>query len=160
MANTDIKNVKPHWDTYSGRYFPVNLYKYKGDPQRIIYRSSWEKKFCKWCDDNPEIVSWASEPFAIKYVSPLDNKVHEYFVDFYIRKESNGVVEEFLVEVKPKKQLTKPKPPSKYSATAIIAYNDACKTFIINRAKFDAAQKFAAERGIKFMVATEDFIFR
>lgn len=159
MSRTNIKNVVPHWSSFSGRYFPTNLYKYIGDPQKIIYRSSWEKRFCIWCDNDPNITKWASEPFEIQYISPLDNKVHEYFVDFYVRQEREGVVTEYLVEVKPKKQLQKPVPPVIQSSKALEVYNEQCKTYIINAAKFAAAKTYAAKRGFKFIVATEDFIF-
>lgn len=159
MSRTDIKKVTPHYNTFSGRYFPENLYKYIGDPQQIIYRSSWEKRFCVWCDTSNIITKWASEPFEIKYISPIDKRVHEYFVDFYIRMENNGVVDEYLVEVKPKKQLKPPAQPKNQSAKSLEVYNAALKTYLINSAKFKAAEAYAASRGFKFIVATEDFIF-
>lgn len=158
MSKTDIKKVVPHWTSFSGKYFPKNLYKYIGDPQQIIYRSSWERKFCVWCDDCPDVTKWSSEPFEIQYVSPLDKKVHEYFVDFYIRVEVDKQVDEYLVEVKPKKQLQKPTPPKDNSIKSLEVYNEQVKTYLINSAKFAAARAYAAKRGFKFIVATEDFI--
>ena len=44
--------------------------KYKGNTNNIICRSSWETKFCNYCDLNENILEWASEEFYIKYVSP------------------------------------------------------------------------------------------
>jgi len=155
---TDIKKVVPHGQTFSGRYFPKNLWKYIGDPQKIIYRSGWEKKFCIWCDDNTDVIKWASEPFPIKYLSPLDNKVHEYFVDFYVKIEVGGKEKEFIVEVKPKKQTVKPVEPKRKTAEAMKGYIQAMNTYIINYKKFAAARQFAAQRGFTFFVATEDFI--
>ena len=58
------------------RYKPSNPEKYVGDPNNIICRSSWERKFCHWADLNPDIVKWVSEEVAIPYLSPVDNKVH------------------------------------------------------------------------------------
>lgn len=158
MSKTDIKKVVPHWTSFSGKYFPKNVYKYIGDPSQIIYRSSWEKRFCIWCDDSPEVSKWSSEPFEIQYVSPIDKKVHEYFVDFYIRVEKDGGVDEYLVEVKPKKQLKKPDPPKKNTTAALETYNEQVRTYLINSAKFAAAKVYAAKRGFKFIVVTEDFI--
>ena len=37
------------------------------------------------CDLNPDVLKWGSEETVIPYVSPLDNKIHRYFVDFYIQ---------------------------------------------------------------------------
>ena len=45
----------------------------------------------KYCDSNPNILEWGSEEVVIPYRSPLDNRVHRYFPDFYMHiKESNG----------------------------------------------------------------------
>ena len=35
---------------------PHNPRKYKGDVRNIICRSSWENKFCSWCDLNENII--------------------------------------------------------------------------------------------------------
>ena len=51
--------------TYKGRYTPENPKKYIGDPSKIVYRSSWERRFMIYCDRNPLILSWASEELAI-----------------------------------------------------------------------------------------------
>ena len=69
---------------YRGKYKPRCPYKYKGDPTRITYRSLWELKFMKYCDSNINILEWGSEEIALPYRSPIDNKVHRYFPDFYI----------------------------------------------------------------------------
>ena len=71
-------------NTLKGKYIPKNSAKYRGDYRNIIYRSSWELKFMKYCDGNPSILEWGSEEIIIPYRSPLDNKIHRYFVDFYI----------------------------------------------------------------------------
>ena len=83
--------------------------KYKGNANNIICRSNWERKFCKWCDSNPNILEWGSEEFFIPYLSPTDNRVHRYFPDFIIKvKESNGQIKRYVIEVKPKKQTRPP----------------------------------------------------
>ena len=97
---------------YKGKYYPSFPRKYKGDPTNIIFRSLWERKFMVYCDKNANVLEWNSEEIAIPYRSPLDNRVHRYFPDFYMKvKESNGIIKNYIVEVKPLKQTTPPKKP-------------------------------------------------
>ena len=156
-----IKDLKPAPGRfYNGYYKPTNLKKYIGDPLKIIYRSSWERAFCKFCDNSDLVEKWSSEPFPIKYYSPIDKLIHEYNIDFYMRfVHDNGQIESYLVEIKPKHKLQKPVPPQKATTRLIGMYNEQCKEYIINCAKFSAAKAFAAKVGYKFIVVTEDFLF-
>ena len=61
-------------ESIKSRYKPKNPQKYQGNPNNIICRSSWERKFCVWCDVNKNIISWASEEMSIPYLSPKDNR--------------------------------------------------------------------------------------
>ena len=61
---------------YKGKYKPKYRSKYKGDPTKIIYRSLWERRFMVYCDENPNIIKWASEEVIIPYRSPLDKRIH------------------------------------------------------------------------------------
>ena len=70
---------------YSGRYNLKNKGKYKGDPNNIIWRSTWELKFLKYLDNHPNILEFSSEEHVVPYISPLDGKYHRYFVDFYLK---------------------------------------------------------------------------
>ena len=64
-----------------------------------------------YCDKNESILVWASEEISIPYRSPIDNRVHRYFPDFYMKvKERGGTVKRYVIEVKPAKQT---KPPVK-----------------------------------------------
>ena len=72
-------------ETYKGRYRVQNPKKYRGNLSEVVYRSSWELKFMKWCDTNSSVLEWGSETTVIPYKSPVDNKIHRYFVDFYIK---------------------------------------------------------------------------
>ena len=95
--------------TIKSRYKPEYPRKYKGDPNNIICRSSWERKFCRWCDLNENILEWGSEEFCIPYRSPVDRRVHRYFPDFIIKvREQTGDVKRYVIEVKPKKQTRPP----------------------------------------------------
>tara|TARA_B100000575_G_C23091844_1_gene629505 strand:- start:178 stop:612 length:435 start_codon:yes stop_codon:yes gene_type:complete len=140
---------------YSGYYKPKNPKKYRGNPSNIVYRSSWERKFMKYCDNTPSILEWGSEEVIIPYRSPLDGKAHRYYPDFYIKVlEKSGKKSKYIVEIKPKRQ-TKP-PYDKDKRTA--AYKRAALTFAKNRAKWDAAQDFCEDRQMKFLILTEDHL--
>ena len=100
--------------SYKGKYKPSYPQKYKGDPTNIIYRSLWERKFMVYCDNNERILEWGSEEIALPYRSPVDNRVHRYFPDFYIKvKESTGEIKKYLIEIKPLKQLSPPPKPKR-----------------------------------------------
>lgn len=138
--------------TYKGRYRVSNPFKYKGDIQEVIYRSSWELKFMKWCDLNPSVLEWGSEITVIPYKSPVDNKVHRYFVDFYVRVRSrDGVITKYLVEIKPERFTRPPEKPKRQTKKFI----DEVFLYGTNQAKWKAADEYCLNRGMKFLVLTE-----
>ena len=94
---------------YQGKYKVKNYQKYKGDPTNVIYRSSWELKFLKYCDLNDNVLEFGSEEVIVPYMSPLDNRIHRYFPDFYIKvREKNGKIKKYLIEIKPKNKSLDP----------------------------------------------------
>ena len=100
---------------YQGKFQPKNPAKYKGDPTNVIYRSGWELKLMMYLDTQPNVLQWSSEEVIIPYVSPIDNRIHRYYVDFYVKKRTpGGKIEEMLIEVKPEAQMVEPKPKSIY----------------------------------------------
>ena len=130
---------------------PTKPRKYKGDINNIICRSSWEKRFCSWCDLYESIIEWGSEEFWIPYRAP-DGKTRRYFPDFIIKvKESTGQVKTYVIEVKPKKQTLKPKPRKKVTKS----YLYECKTYEVNQAKWKAASEWCADRKVEFKIVTE-----
>lgn len=144
-----------------GYFRPVNVEKYIGDSSKIIFRSSWEFKFLKWCDLSPTIVKYSSEPLGIPYLNPLDKKGHIYYIDFYVKvKKTDGTTEDYLVEVKPTKYVVAPKKPDRMTDKATANYVYAAKQYIVNQAKFEAAKNFASQKGIKFGIITENFLFK
>ena len=139
-------------DTYKGRFLPTKPQKYIGDTSNIIYRSSYELKFMKWCDMNPSVKRWASEEIVVPYVSPMDNLLHRYFVDFFIEVENKeGKMKKYLVEVKPYRYTQPPTPPKRKTQRFI----SEVKQWGVNNAKWDAAKRFASQRGWEFMLVTE-----
>jgi hypothetical protein len=140
-------------NTLKGKFIPRNISKYRGDYQRIIYRSSWELKFMKYCDLNKNILEWGSEEIIIPYRSPLDGRVHRYFVDFYIKvKDINNKIQKYLVEVKPKKQTKEPRVQKRMTKSYIREVTEYAK----NQAKWSAAKEFCDDRNYKFILITED----
>ena len=137
---------------YKGKYYPSFPRKYKGDPTNIIYRSLWERKFMVYCDKNQNILEWASEEIAIPYRSPIDNRVHRYFPDFYMKvKETNGKIKNYVIEVKPAKQTKPPAKPKRQTKGYIREAYEYAK----NQAKWKMAKEFCADRQWEFKVVTE-----
>lgn len=65
-----------------------------------------------YCDDSESVISWGSEEIIVPYKSPIDNKMHRYFVDFIVEtKQHDGSKAIQLIEIKPKKQCKPPKTP-------------------------------------------------
>jgi hypothetical protein len=164
MSKIDIKKVKPSGNYIHGLYIPVNPLKYIGDINNIIFRSSWEKKFCIYCDKNPKVLKWSSEPVCIKYWSPVDKKEKSYNIDYFIKVEKDsGETENWFIEVKPKSQYAidqKPEIKSPLTEKKLKAYNDKMKMWITNRAKMEAGIKYAESLGYRFGTINEDFLFK
>ena len=138
--------------SYKGKYYPSFPRKYKGDPTNIIYRSLWERKFMVYCDKNQNILEWASEEIAIPYRSTIDNRVHRYFPDFYMKvKETNGKIKNYVIEVKPAKQTKPPVKPKRQTKGYIREAYEYAK----NQAKWKMAKEFCADRQWVFKVVTE-----
>lgn len=138
--------------TKQGVFKPRNFKKYKGNPTNIQYRSGWELQMMFQLDKDPNILEWSSEELPIAYRSPLDNKLHRYFPDFYIKKRlPNGTIEENILEVKPLNESLPPKPSKNKKS-----YEKAVKTYVKNRAKWEAALKYCKNRGYKFFVISKD----
>lgn len=138
--------------TYKGRFKPNNPKKYKGDPTNIVYRSSWELKLMFKLDSDPKVISWGSEEIIIPYVSPVDGKLHRYFVDFIVTQiNSKGNKETILIEVKPKSQTMPPKTPAKKTKR----YINEVFTWGVNEAKWKAATEYCKDRNWQFNIMTE-----
>ena len=136
------------------KYKPSYPNKYKGDPNNIICRSSWERLFCKWCDLSENVLEWGSEEFCIPYRSPVDRRVHRYFPDFIIKvREQTGEVKRYVIEVKPKKQT---RPPVQTTKKRTKTYINEVKTYAVNEAKWKAADEWCKDRLLEFKIITED----
>jgi len=152
-----IKNLKPNYNSRyeNGYYVPKNKEKYKGDINNVIIRSSYEKRMCQICDASPSIIAWSSEPIAIRYISKVDGKTHNYWLDFWFKTKEG---KEYIVEVKPNGKLKEPKKPRKKTKKAMYNYGLRLKEYLVNYSKFEAATEFAKQSGMNFIIAEEEFL--
>lgn len=137
---------------YKGKYRISNVSKYRGNINDVVFRSSWELRFMKWCDLNPNILEWGSEVVVIPYKSPLDKRIHRYFVDFYIKvKDSTNTITKYLIEIKPERFTKPPAKPERKTKKFI----DEIFQYAVNQAKWESANEFCLDRNMKFLVLTE-----
>jgi len=137
---------------YKGKYKVRVPYKYKGNPTKVVYRSLWERKFMIYCDTNTNILEWGSEEMYVWYKSPVDNKPHRYFPDFYIKaRESNGQVKKYIIEVKPQRQTKPPAKPKRQTR----GYLREAYEYAKNQAKWKAMNEWCLDRGFEFKILTE-----
>ena len=137
------KNSKYH----QGMLNPKSMKKYfsscKDEP--IIYRSGLEYQFIMFCENNPKIKRWASEPISIQYFSRISQSNKNYYPDYVIETyEGNKII----VEIKPYAQTIKP------------AMQDSAwlkEAWITNTDKWNAANEFAHKHNAKFIIITEKF---
>lgn len=136
--------------TNKGVFTPQFPSKYTGE-YPIIYRSSWELEFMRYCDLHPGVMEWASEPVKIPYKNPLKGTQTVYVPDFLVTymKAGGGGKSTKLIEIKPMHEAME--------AHARSSQDVAIRTR--NEAKWGAATQWAGRRGIDFLVLTEAELF-
>ena len=106
-----------------------------------------------YCDLNQNILEWGSEEIVIPYRSPIDNRVHRYFPDFYVKlKETTGKTKKYIIEVKPKRQTKPPSRPKRQTKGYLREVYEHAR----NQAKWEAAVDYCKDRLYEFKVMTED----
>jgi hypothetical protein len=136
-----------------GVFTPKNSEKFIGS--KAIYRSGLELIFFRFCDNNPNVIKWGSENVVVPYKSPLDNRVHKYYVDNFVTIKEGKDTISYLVEIKPSKQ-TKP-PQTKYRKKQHLIYEQ--KAYVTNQAKWKAAREYCKKRGFTFIIITEKELY-
>lgn len=136
--------------------FSQGIYKIQ-NPEKYIglgnprYRSGWELTFMRFCDNNPAVEQWASESVKIPYRDPLTGKATVYVPDFLIvYVDRNHKKHAELIEIKPANQMLKEKVGKN-------SYNQA--QYVKNMAKWEAANAWAKQKGIRFRVINEQDLF-
>jgi len=141
---------------YKSKYKPKNPQKYVGNSDNIICRSLWERTFCKYLDENINVIRWSSEELGIPYISPVDNRVHTYYPDFLFEVKKENEVETIVAEIKPEKQTKEPNRGSKSNRTFLTE----TLQYQINKSKWESASLFCKRNGWKFMILTENNLFK
>jgi hypothetical protein len=141
-------------EPYQGGFRPGNVKKYTGDVNKIVFRSGMELRLFKYLDANPRIASWSSEETVIPYMSPMDNKVHRYFVDVKASvMMKDGTTKTYLIEVKESSQTRPPKLPKTGKKTPRFLREQ--KTYAVNYAKWETAKKLCQKMGWDFIIMTD-----
>lgn len=133
-----------------GKYTLKNPNKYVGN-KTPTYRSGWEWAFMRFCDEHPSVSQWASEAIKIPYRNPLTGKHTVYVPDFFIAYSNrSGKQKVELIEIKPANQAFR-------ENLGKSQHNKA--HYIVNQAKWAAAQAYCKQKGITFRIVTENDIF-
>ena len=115
------------------KFIPKNPQKYIGDVDKIIMRSTWERKFDK-----------------------VNGKIHNYYVDFFVKLTTkNGEIKKLAVEVKPKCETEPPKVPKRKTQKSQQNYLTECLTYQRNKDKWESAQEWCKKNGFEFVILTE-----
>jgi len=133
-----------------GIYDVKNPSKYVGK-HKPKYRSGWELTFMMFCDNNKNIIYWASEALQIPYRNPFTGKQTVYIPDFFVVYENRNkqkIAE--VVEIKPKKQSLIESKVASAKDRMVVA---------LNHAKWQAAMAYCKRFGYTFRVVTEDDLF-
>ena len=106
----------------------------------------------RYLDLHTDVLAWNSEEVIVPYRSPVDNRMHRYYVDFWVRlKDAEGNIGHLLVEVKPLAQCREPVKKSRASRRFLMEV----RTWGVNKAKWAAAKAYADCRGWRFVIMTE-----
>ena len=107
----------------------------------------------KKLDLNENILEWSSEEIALPYKSPLDDRIHKYYPDFYVKERlSDGTIKKYIIEIKPKKQTLEPKVPKRKTKGYLYEVMEYAK----NQSKWNSAREYCKDHGYEFKILTED----
>lgn len=137
-----------------GVFKPKNKSKFLGE--YAVFRSSYERAFFLWADKNPNVLEWSSESVIIPYISPLDNRVHRYYIDAYVALKEGKEIKKYIIEIKPYKQTIPPEPSKRKKKKTILIEN---QNWAVNNSKWEAARKFAKNKDMEFLILTEKDLF-
>ena len=111
----------------------------------------------KYLDRQPEVLLWSSEEVIIPYRSPIDNRLHRYYPDFWVKiKKHDGSFETSIIEVKPKSQTIPPKDTSRKRKSGRFLLE--MKRYGVNEAKWKAATTYCKYKNWKFKIITEEHL--
>lgn len=131
-----------------GIFKPENPSKVIGN-NPIIYRSSIERKFCKFCDTNPNVLKWSSEEIVIPYYDTVSKKNRKYYVDNFVMIKEKDTVKKYLIELKDIKETREPvKKRGKRKTTLLYEQ----MTYQTNLCKWKKAVEFCKNHNLEFLL--------
>jgi hypothetical protein len=149
--------AKSEW--YQGTFIPQHPEKCI-NKTAIEYRSSWEKRFLCWLDENPSVKKYGYEVVTIPYRFDVDGKMHKYICDFYAEiLNRDNRIDKYLIEIKPKHQTEKPVMPKKKSQKSMRGYIYESHQYIKNQNKWAYARNFCQQNGMTFKLLNKDNLF-
>lgn len=93
------------------------------------YRSGWEKEYFEHLDANIDVRSYVSEGLKIPYVSnKRTGKMRNYIPDLLVTYADGR---RSLIEIKPKRRLTKPTNIKKFAAARVWCTMNSCDFVIL-----------------------------
>lgn len=146
-----------------GNYFIQNPKKYIGSLP-IVYRSSWEFAFCKFCDLNDNVKKWSVEGLEIPYQITNDKgqlETHRYYPDFYVETINPNDKETYnrlVIEIKPKNETETPKQPKRQTLKMLENYEYSLRTFKKNLHKWAYTKEWCEKRNLTFKIITEEWL--
>ena len=137
---------------------PINRHKYKGNPNNIMARSSYELRVMKVFDLQENVLWWNSENVAIPYRDPSRRGVRrKYYPDFLVCvRTKNGGTKTLLVEVKPYRETQKPREQKRRTKRYLLE----ASTYSTNTAKWEAARRYCDARGWSFVIWSEKDLWK
>jgi len=121
------------------------------------YLSGYEFHMFRYLDHHRDILRWGAEIIVVPYYNPIKARKARYIVDVYVeRRARDGKVHKELIEIKPAAQVRK---PAKRGRKKQATFAQEELTYAVNRAKWEAANEFAKQRGWVFRVMTENSIY-
>lgn len=139
---------KPYGWPEEKKYTVANRQKYIGNENRIIGRSGWEMSVFEFMDMHPNVIKWSSEEKPVRYYDPVRKRFRTYWPDIYFETVQH---KRYLVEIK----------PAKYTVVPTVSGDVSRKKYqlyLVNKAKWAAASRYAKRRDIVFQIWSEDRI--
>lgn len=156
MGFVSLNNLKKSgkYKSLHGVYSPKNKEKYKSN-NLPHYKSKLELKTMVYLDNNPNVINWCYEPFAIEYydksplllnrtAAPIKRK---YYIDFAATIKTANGTQKVWIEVKSKNDVNVVMAPTKIMES---------QAYIKNMSKWTAAKKMAKEKGYNFVIITDN----
>lgn len=140
-----------------GKYFVKHKEKYRGNPNDVTYRSSWEQYVMGLLDNHPDVKWWSSETTVIPYLSTADEKRRRYFMDFTICWNDGSI---HLWEVKPEKETRPPAKPSRLTTQAKARFMKEIYTWQVNQDKWKTTVDICNKKNWTFKIITETALKR